>query len=77
MRITKNDLRNKIEFINRRLEALGYKGNYYLDVAYGSYRLVKQAGSGERIISYRMTCRELYYTLDAIENVLWYSEKKQ
>lgn len=71
MRTTKKDLYFMIDRINYILEEKGKKNSYYLSIAYGGYRLVQLTETGgERNISYRMTSKELYYTLCAIENVL-------
>ena len=71
MRTSKKDLYLMIDHINYILEKKGKKNSYSLSIAYGGYRLVQLTETGgERDISYRMTCKELYYTLCAIENVL-------
>ena len=71
MRTTKKDLHLMINRINYILEKKGKKNSYYLSIEYGGYRLVQLTETGgERDISYRMTCKELYYALCAIENVL-------
>lgn len=71
MRTSKKDLYFMIDRINHILEEKGMKNSYSLNIAYGGYRLVQLTETGgERDISYRMTCKELYYALLAIENVL-------
>lgn len=70
MRVTKTTLKNYVDRINNLLKENGVNIEYGLNIAYGGYMLVKYDGSGERAITYRHTSRELYYALNAIENVL-------
>lgn len=67
MRVTVKDLKSKIETIN----SLANKANMptvKLDIAYGDYRLVNNQTRNE--ISWRMSCREMYYVLDTMVTYL-------
>ena len=64
MRATKTLLKDYVARINHILKENG------VNIAYGGYMLVKYDGTGERARTYRHTARELYYVLNAIENVL-------
>ena len=70
MRVTNTTLRNYVGRINNLLKENGVCIEYGLNIAYGGYMLVKYDGKGERARTYRHTARELYYALNAIENVL-------
>ena len=68
-RITKTDLHQQINFINRKLKP--YNIELGLSIAYGGYRLIQKRGcGGEHDLSYRLTARELYYCLNSIDNLL-------
>lgn len=65
-RVTRKTLHNMVDCINTLT-----REEYALDIAYGGYRLVKMCEhGGEADCSYRMTAREMFYTLEAIEQVL-------
>lgn len=69
-RVTKTMLHNMINSINSKT-----KNTYALDIAYGGYRLVKMCeNGGESDCSYRVTAKEMYYILYALDEVL-YREK--
>lgn len=66
-RVTRKTLHNMVGCINTLT-----RETYALDIAYGGYRLVKMCEhGGEADCSYRMTAREMFYTLEAIEQILW------
>lgn len=64
MRVTKSDLYRLIDILNNES-----KKNYGLDIAYGGYKLVRKYKNGaKKDISLRVTCREMYYVLNALVN---------
>ncbi len=64
-RITEKILDNMIKNIN---EHTGRK--YSLDYAYGGVRLVRASGNGYTEESYRMTKREMFYVLNALQKFI-------
>ena len=64
-RITEKFLANMIKHIN---DSTGKK--YSLNYAYGGVRLVHTYGNGYTEESYRMTKREMYYVLDALQHFI-------
>lgn len=67
MRVSQKDLELAIKNLNELTE-----GQYSLDCAYGGYKLVirTEFGGEKEMTTYRMTAKELYYTISAIENVI-------
>ena len=70
MRVNRNKLTNTVNRINAMLKENGNNIEYGLDIAYGGYRLVRCECSGESYRSYRLTAREMYYTLYTLELAL-------
>jgi hypothetical protein len=68
MNVTQKDL----ELAIKNLNELSESGSYQLDCAYGGYKLVKKMlfGGIREMTTIRMTKKELYYTISAIEAVL-------
>lgn len=67
-RITEKFLDNMIKNINN---STGRK--YSLNYAYGGVRLVHACGNGYTEESYRMTKREMYYVLDALQKFIYHN----
>lgn len=67
-RITKKDLHMMLERVNNKAELSGRR--FSLGCAYGGYRLEEECGAGVRDRSFRVTAKEMYFILDAIDNIL-------
>ena len=63
MRVTKKSLERKIETFNTIAKA-NNMSQVRLNIAYGGYRLVDADTNNE--ISWRVSCREMYYVLDSM-----------
>ena len=70
MRVNRNKLTNIVNRVNAMLKQNSKDIEYGLNIAYGGYRLVKYEGAGESYRSYRLTAREMYYTLHTLELAL-------
>jgi len=71
--VTMNDLRKRIDYINRSLQDLHSQERIGLDNAYRKCCLIKtdEDGTIKETIRAGMTKRELYDHLFMIEKVLW------
>lgn len=68
MKITMNDLRNKLDYLNNLTKEDKYKYQFYM--AYGSYGLDKVVndGGGARTIIHLTTKKDLYYQMETYIN---------
>jgi hypothetical protein len=68
MRTTAKQVKSNLEWLNFALQEQGHGLRYDLDYGGGGYRLIRSGTMSDE--SARMSATEMYYTLEAMSNML-------
>ena len=70
-RITRKEIRKRLEYLNQRVGRSQPESIYALDIAYGGYKIVLRTPRGtETDISARLGAKEAYLFVQGMLNVL-------